>query len=86
MANKPSIEFRVGGCKIAVWAEEKQDESGRTYMQYTYTLVKSFKRKGSDKYEDQKITLFGDDLWRVQALCAEAIKFGEVTSRVPQDK
>lgn len=81
--NKPIMEFRVGAVKVAVWSKEKVTPDGKTYTEHNYTLSKSFKRKDSDQYEEQRITLFGDDLLAVAAVVGHAFDEYEIRVRQP---
>ncbi len=69
--DKPILEYRAGQIKLAIWQHQKQD-GGKTWIEHSMVLSKSFKRKGSDDWEEQRVTLFLDDLPAVEALAREA--------------
>ena len=80
--DKPTLEFICWPFKLAIW-ERQKSENGRTFTERTAALTKSFKRQGSDKYEEQKISLFADDVGKLMILLNTAAGAMCVDTRTP---
>ncbi len=82
----PKIEFKDYPVKVAVWEHKKTTDDGREYTEHSFTLSKTFKKKGGDGYEERSITLFPDDVLRAVELLRAAYHNACQRADVPKPK
>jgi len=81
----PVMRFKCWPWELAIWMEEKTNEAGQAYTDYSYKLTKSFKSpKSPNGYEHRDIPLFGDDLLKASELLRKAHDFTQVKADTPQ--
>jgi hypothetical protein len=64
MTNKPVLNFRDGALSAGVF--EGDNERGKFF---NISLQRSFKKKDSDEWERQSLSLFPEDLLKIAVLC-----------------
>lgn len=81
----PVMRFKCYPVEIAIWAEQKTNDAGQTFMDYSFKLSKSFKSKTTQSgYDHRDIPLFPDDLLKAAALLQKAHDFTQVKAETPQ--
>lgn len=80
---KPAVEFLSWPFKVSVWERQKQTDGGRSYVERTTVVSKSFKRDRNADYEEQKMTVFAEELPKLIVVLIQASMNATVESRVP---
>ena len=60
--NYPRCEFKVANLKAAVWANNKVDQNGKSYVQKTINLQKSYKDPATGNWVNKGITVFPNEI------------------------
>ena len=80
----PVMRFKCWPMELAIWAEQKTNEAGQAYMDYSFKLSKSFKSSNTQSgYDHRDIPLFGDDLLKAATLLQKAHDFTMVKADAP---
>ena len=69
---KPEMTIRCGRIKAAIWANKKRNDKGEEVTRHNVTLSKSYKDKESDEWQEFSISLFPEELWKVEAVLRQA--------------
>ena len=83
---KPINELLSYPFKFSHWEKEKTNQQGQSWVEHSFKLTKSFKREGSDHYEEQTIVLFEGDLLVVRALMDKAYGDHVIRHRFPRSE
>ena len=60
--NSPQREFRVSNLKAALWENSKVDQNGKSYVQTTINLQKSYKDPANGNWVNKSITVFPNEI------------------------
>ena len=61
-SNSPKHEFRVSNLKAALWENSKVDQNGKSYVQKTINLQKSYKDPATGNWVNKGITVFPNEI------------------------
>lgn len=82
VGNQPIIKKRNGSFSVAIFAENKQSQSGVEYISYSAVLQKSYKDPQTQEWKQQSINMFENNMAEV-ALLLQATAMALVDMKNP---